>query len=73
MEGMKRKDVPAELTWDLSALCADENAASELVERAKTAMRRAGVTPRETPIRGGTDGANLTNLGVLVDLVCQER
>ena len=36
MEGMKRKDVPAELTWDLSALCADENAASELVERAKT-------------------------------------
>ena len=36
----------------------------ELVERAKTAMRRAGVTPRETPIRGGTDGANLTNLGL---------
>lgn len=35
MEVMKRKDVPAELTWDLTALCADENAASEMVERAK--------------------------------------
>jgi len=35
MELMKRKDVPVELTWDLTALCADENAASELVERAK--------------------------------------
>lgn len=36
----------------------------ELVERAKAAMRRAGLTPRETPIRGGTDGANLTNMGL---------
>lgn len=36
----------------------------ELVDRAKAAMRRAGVTPCETPIRGGTDGANLTNMGL---------
>lgn len=36
----------------------------ELVDRAKAAMDRAGVTPVETPIRGGTDGANLTNMGL---------
>ena len=35
MELKKRKDVPVELTWDLTALCADERAASELAERAK--------------------------------------
>lgn len=36
----------------------------ELVDRAKAAMARAGVTPREEPIRGGTDGAMLTYQGL---------
>lgn len=36
----------------------------ELVGRAKAAMRHAGVVPCEAPIRGGTDGANLTNMGL---------
>ena len=35
-----------------------------LVENARTAMERAGVTPREEPIRGGTDGAMLTWRGL---------
>ncbi len=36
----------------------------EVVERAETAMRRAGVEPRRKPIRGGTDGARLSFLGL---------
>lgn len=35
-----------------------------LVENARKAMARAGVTPEEHPIRGGTDGANLTYMGL---------
>ena len=36
----------------------------ELVGRAKAAMRHAGVIPRESPVRGGTDGASLTYKGL---------
>lgn len=36
----------------------------ELVENARTAMRMAGVEPVENPIRGGTDGARLTYMGL---------
>lgn len=36
----------------------------ELVENARAAMRKAGVTPVEEPIRGGTDGARLTFMGL---------
>lgn len=36
----------------------------ELVENARAAMQRAGVTPVEEPIRGGTDGARLTFMGL---------
>ena len=36
----------------------------ELVERAREAMAKAGVTPMELPIRGGTDGARLTYEGL---------
>ncbi len=36
----------------------------EVVERARTAMRRVGVEPRLKPIRGGTDGARLSALGL---------
>lgn len=35
-----------------------------LVENARKAMAACGVTPVEEPIRGGTDGANLTNAGL---------
>ena len=35
-----------------------------LVENAKEAMRRAGLTPTTEPIRGGTDGARLSFMGL---------
>jgi tripeptide aminopeptidase len=35
-----------------------------VVERAKKAMVAAGVTPRVKPIRGGTDGAQLSYMGL---------
>jgi tripeptide aminopeptidase len=35
-----------------------------VVERARAAMRRAGVEPIERPIRGGTDGARLSFMGL---------
>ena len=34
------------------------------VELAREACRQAGVEPFSTPIRGGTDGSRLTELGV---------
>ena len=36
----------------------------EYLERARAAMLRAGVTPRTSPIRGGTDGARLSYMGL---------
>jgi len=36
----------------------------EVLEHAKTAMRRAGLTPRIREIRGGTDGARLSFMGL---------
>jgi tripeptide aminopeptidase len=36
----------------------------DIVERAKKAMRKAGVEPQITPIRGGTDGARLSFEGL---------
>jgi tripeptide aminopeptidase len=36
----------------------------EVVERAREAMRRAGITPIEKPIRGGTDGSRLSFMGL---------
>lgn len=35
-----------------------------LILRARAAMEKAGVTPREVPIRGGTDGARLSYMGL---------
>lgn len=35
-----------------------------LIENAKKAMEKAGVTPRVQPIRGGTDGARLSFMGL---------
>ncbi len=35
-----------------------------LIYRARAAMERAGVTPITTPIRGGTDGARLSYMGL---------
>lgn len=35
-----------------------------IIERAKTAMQKAGVVPIERPIRGGTDGARLSFMGL---------
>jgi len=36
----------------------------EIVERARTAIRRAGLEPKEKPIRGGTDGSRLSFMGL---------
>jgi tripeptide aminopeptidase len=36
----------------------------QVVEHAREAMRRAGVTVRERPIRGGTDGSKLSFMGL---------
>ena len=36
----------------------------EIVERARTAMRRVGIEPDEKPIRGGTDGSRLSFMGL---------
>ena len=35
-----------------------------VVERARTAIRRCGLTPIERPIRGGTDGSRLSFMGL---------
>lgn len=36
----------------------------ELVEKARAAMEKVGISPVEEPIRGGTDGARLTFMGL---------
>lgn len=36
----------------------------EILDRARAAFRAVGVEPRETPIRGGTDGARLSEMGL---------
>jgi tripeptide aminopeptidase len=36
----------------------------DVVERARDALRRAGITPLEKPIRGGTDGSRLSFMGL---------
>ena len=36
----------------------------EIIARAEQAMREAGISPRAVPIRGGTDGAQLSFLGL---------
>ncbi len=42
----------------------------EIVERAKNAMRAAGMEPKEVPLRGGTDGARLSYEGLLCPNLC---
>ncbi len=41
-----------------------------VVDRAKAAMREAGMEPREVPIRGGTDGARLSYEGLPCPNLC---
>ena len=36
----------------------------QIVEKAEKAMEMAGVKPKVQPIRGGTDGANLSYMGL---------
>lgn len=42
----------------------------KIVDRAKAAMKAAGMQPREVPIRGGTDGARLSYKGLLCPNLC---
>ena len=42
----------------------------EIVERAKAAMLSAGVQPKVQPIRGGTDGATLSFMGLPCPNLC---
>ena len=41
-----------------------------VVERAKNAMRKVGMNPKEVPIRGGTDGARLSYEGLPCPNLC---
>jgi tripeptide aminopeptidase len=41
-----------------------------IVDRAKKAMQSAGMTPQEVPIRGGTDGARLSYMGLPCPNLC---
>lgn len=41
-----------------------------IVEKAKAAMAAAGMTPTEVPIRGGTDGARLSLMGLPCPNLC---
>ncbi len=41
-----------------------------IVDRAKAAMKRSGMEPREVPIRGGTDGARLSFEGLPCPNLC---
>lgn len=41
-----------------------------IVERAKAAMRAVGMEPREVPVRGGTDGARLSFMGLPCPNLC---
>ena len=42
----------------------------EIVDRAKRAMTLAGMTPKEVPVRGGTDGARLSYEGLPCPNLC---
>ncbi len=42
----------------------------EIVDKAREAMEELGITPVITPIRGGTDGAMLTHMGVPCPNLC---
>ena len=42
----------------------------EIVDRAKRAMTLSGMTPREVPVRGGTDGARLSYEGLPCPNLC---
>lgn len=41
-----------------------------IVDRAKTAMADNGITPKIVPIRGGTDGARLSFMGLPCPNLC---
>ncbi len=41
-----------------------------VVDRAKEAMRKVGMEPVEVPIRGGTDGARLSYMGLPCPNLC---
>ncbi len=42
----------------------------EIIDRAKAAMEKNGVTPKVQPIRGGTDGARLSFMGLPCPNLC---
>ena len=41
-----------------------------IVDRAKAAMERLGITPESVPVRGGTDGARLSYMGLPCPNLC---
>jgi tripeptide aminopeptidase len=41
-----------------------------IVDRVKTAMRALDIEPKEMPIRGGTDGARLSYMGLPCPNIC---
>lgn len=43
---------------------------ASIIERCENAMKRVGITPFSEPIRGGTDGASLSFMGVPCPNIC---
>ena len=41
-----------------------------VVDRARAAMERLGITPYSVPVRGGTDGARLSYMGLPCPNLC---
>jgi tripeptide aminopeptidase len=41
-----------------------------IIDRAKAAMKAVGMEPKEMPIRGGTDGARLSYMGLPCPNLC---
>ena len=41
-----------------------------IIDRAQAAMRKVGMNPRTVPIRGGTDGARLSYMGLPCPNLC---
>ena len=51
-------------------MCSQIEPVRYIVERAKNAMAAVGMNPKEVPIRGGTDGARLSFMGLPCPNLC---
>lgn len=56
--------VTVEITWQYENMLEEISKHPGILETAEQAMRTIGIEPRYTSIRGGTDGARLTAMGI---------